>query len=60
MGIGKLGIRATVPTLCMDACVMAAAFFGATTRLPFLVFAAALCECRALLVALDRRPLVVP
>ncbi len=39
---------------------MAAAFFGATTRRPFLVFAAALCECRALLLALARRPLVVP
>jgi hypothetical protein len=38
--------------LCMDACLMAATFFGATARRPFFVLAAALCACRALLLLL--------
>ena len=42
------------PTLCMVACLMAAAFLGAAIRRPFFVLAAALWARRALLgVALD-------
>lgn len=37
-------------TLCMEACLMAAAFLGATVRRPFFVLAAALWARRALLV----------
>ena len=45
----------------MAACLMFAAFFGATVRRPFFVLAAALCACRALLLlGLLFRPLVVP
>lgn len=48
--------------LCMAACLMLAAFFGATARRPFFVLAAALCACRALLLlpGLLCKPLVVP
>jgi hypothetical protein len=47
--------------LCMDACLMTAAFLGATVRRPLFVLAAALWARRALLVGLAAcRPLVVP
>jgi hypothetical protein len=46
--------------LCMDACLMAAVFFGATVRRPFFVLAAALCARRALLLGLLGPLLVVP
>jgi hypothetical protein len=45
----------------MAACLMFAAFFGATVRRPFFVLAAALCARRALLLlGLLCKPLVVP
>ena len=36
--------------MCIAACFTAAAFLGATDRLPFFGFAAAFCVCRTLLV----------
>lgn len=57
---GKIVPRGGGPlALCMDACLMAEAFFGATVRRPFFVLAAALCARRALLLGLLCPALVV-
>jgi hypothetical protein len=66
VGIKRMGKKAggvegkRLLAWCMDACLMAAAFLGATVRRPFFVLAAALWARRALLVGFACRLLVVP
>ena len=51
--------RDETQTLCMTACLTRTVFFGATSLLPFFMFAAALCAWRGF-AAFAWRPLVFP